>query len=165
MSASLTHARLRELLDYDPRTGLFRWRITDRYVHKRMIAGCLYKTGYRVIRIDRVPYTAGRLVFFYMTGRWPTHQVDHINCNKDDNRWLNLRQATNQQNAANRPRRKIKKYNLPKGVQITPYSRYYASIKIDNWAINLGVFDTAEDAHNAYVTAAKKYFGEFARAK
>jgi hypothetical protein len=164
MAASLTHARLRELLDYDPEMGRFTWRITDRYIHKGMIAGSLYRNGYRVIRVDRVPYTASRLVFFYMTGRWPMAQMDHINCNKDDNRWLNLREATAQQNAANRVRRKTRLSGF-KGVQETPYGRFRAVIKVHDYSIHLGNFDTAEEAHTAYVEAARKHFGEFARAR
>ena len=127
------------------------------------IAGCIDKrNGKHRIGIDGKFYVASRLAFFWITKRWPVKQMDHINGNCSDNRWSNLRQATSHQNNANR--KKLKRV-LFKGIKWQKAnSNYQASIQINYHRIHLGVFDTAEDAHAAYVEAAKRYFGEFARA-
>jgi len=97
-----------------------------------------------------------------MTSNWPPNVVDHTNLNGEDNRWTNLRLATYSQNAANSFARPS---NVPlKGVTLEKRTgRYFARIKINYQNIHLGTFDTAEEAHAAYVAAAQKYFGEFAR--
>ena len=89
-------------LSYNPDTGEF-----TRPTYKRKLAGCLRKDGYIVIRVKNVLYLAHRLAFFYMTGSWPKDQLDHINMNRSDNRWGNLREATNSQNMMNKNSRGV----------------------------------------------------------
>jgi hypothetical protein len=167
MTALLTHARLRELLNYDPETGRFTWRVST---NKRIVvserAGHVDDhNGYRRIGIDGTQYRAGRLAFCLMTGKLPANDVDHINGIRDDDRWINLREANDSQNVANSPLYSGKRVPL-KGVSLKKGTRRYsASLTKDYRKIHLGYFDSAEDAHAAYVVAARKYFGEFARAK
>src|ERR1700740_3455440 len=99
----LTAKRLRELLDYDPATGMFTWLINrqGRGARKGGEAGTINGDGYRQITIDQVIYPCARLAVLWMTGSWPKRLVDHRNLIKSDDRWRNLRQATHSQNGAN----------------------------------------------------------------
>lgn len=88
---SLTHARLLEVLDYDPVSGLFRWRISNsNRAPVGAIAGSRRK-GHLAIRIDGVRHYAHRLAWLYMTGEWPKGQIDHKSRDGADNRWVNGR--------------------------------------------------------------------------
>jgi len=162
MTTSLTHARLRELLDYNPETGVFTWRVhRERYYCAGKIAGTTDKHGRHQIQIDKKIYRAGSLALFWMTGRMAV--ADHINCDPSDDRWSNLRKATPAQNGANKRPHKRKLYSPLKGVTVNWHGRFQAQIGVNGCNIYLGLFDTAEAAHAAYVAAAKKYFGAFAR--
>jgi hypothetical protein len=98
----LTQERLKEVLRYDPNTGIF-VNLQSRGNKKAgSIAGTRDKDGYIVIRIDRLPYRAHRLAFLYMEGYMPV-EVDHDNRVRDDNRWDNLFDASRQENMRNRP--------------------------------------------------------------
>ena len=98
-----------------------------------------------------------------MTGKFPIDQVDHINLDKLDNRWVNLREATNSQNQANihahiTNTSGFKGVSWHRGVQ-----KWRAQIERDGHSCYLGYFDTPEAAAAAYANAAQKHFGEFAR--
>jgi HNH endonuclease len=98
----LTAERLREMLSYNPATGIFtRLIATSGSVHIGDIAGTFNSKGYRQIRVDRHQYLASRLAHLFMTGAFPKDQMDHINRVRSDDRWCNLRAVTCQ-NAANR---------------------------------------------------------------
>ena len=99
----LTAEKLRETLRYDPETGLFFWRCNRQGGAKAgTIAGCFDAGGYvRVTCLGRT-YPAHRLAWLYVTGMWPTNEVDHINGDRSDNRWANLRAAESSQNSMNR---------------------------------------------------------------
>src|SRR5215467_13054369 len=102
MTRSLTHTRLRQVLNYNPKTGVFRWRINKRgHARKGNRAGTITASGYRQIKLDQECFSAGPLAIFWMTGRWPKVIADHINMVRDENRWSNLREATHSQNHAN----------------------------------------------------------------
>ena len=101
----ITHIRLTELLDYDSVTGIWKWKVsTTKSIKIGDTAGCKSQgtKGYVWIRADKKLYRAHRLAWFYMTKEWPSHQIDHINGIRDDNRWSNLRQATHSENQHNR---------------------------------------------------------------
>lgn len=103
----LTLKRLREVLRYEPHSGVFYWRVMRGNMHPGSRAGSSGVGESRItICIDYRHYKAHRLAWFYMVGRWPTAQIDHRNRNKNDNRWRNLRQATHKQNMENRRARK-----------------------------------------------------------
>lgn len=163
MAASLTAKQLHRLLDYDPKTGRFTWRVTGKGKGKRRgaIAGTIMKTGYRSISIDGKRYYAGRLAFLWMTDRWPKKLINRVNGIFDDDRWTNLREATFSQAAATQ--RPWKKKHVPLKGASRDKNRYRASIKVNYRFIHLGNFRRREEAHAAYAAAARKYFGEFAR--
>jgi hypothetical protein len=98
----LNEHRLREVLDYDSKSGLFVWKIklSDRRP-VGSIAGGKTKCGYTAIRIDGSSYLAHRLAWLYIRGVWPVNQIDHCNGNRLDNQIENLREATPSQNSQN----------------------------------------------------------------
>ena len=97
----ITQKELKELLHYDPDTGVFTWKVQRGKVKRGDIAGCKDKEGYPMVTISRRMYFAHRLAWLYVYGEWPS-LVDHINRDKSDNRIKNLRIATNQENCRNR---------------------------------------------------------------
>ncbi|MEJ0093319.1 MAG: HNH endonuclease [Methylocella sp.] len=163
----LTHERLKEVLHYDPETGLWIWR--EKTAPKSHIqvgdeAGDIQSNGYVRIQIDGLRYLAHRLAVFYMTGRWPEHQVDHWDLNKSNNRWSNLREATNGQNMANTSLRRDSSSSFKGVSRHSDDRKWWARIQVRGRRIYLGCFDTREDAHAAYIAAAAEHFGEYARA-
>lgn len=115
------------------------------------------------MRLDGKRYLGHRVAWFYMMGEWPV-EVDHENLIRDDNRWKNLRPADEFLNKRNTPAYKNNKSGL-KGASWHVCSRAWrARIRVAGKEVNLGLFDTPEEANVAYYEAAKKHFGEFARA-
>ncbi len=159
----ITQSSLKEILNYDSRTGTFTWLVSrPNGVKVGDIAGRVGNRGYRKIGIARKTYEAHRLAFLYVNGEWPANIVDHIDGCKDNNAWNNLRNATNAQNQANSRLRAGNRLGM-KGV-CRYYNKFKAQIKADGKTVYLGLFDSPESAHAAYEDAAKKLFGEFARA-
>lgn len=157
-------AQLRQILKYDPATGLFQWRASrGSLAPAGAPAGSKTVHGYWTIRVNKHPYYAHRLAFLYMTGEWPTAQVDHANRDRCDNRWANLRAASHSENVWNRGRLATNKSGF-KGVSWrAKIKRWRAQICVDGKIRELGRFRTAEAAHEAYCVAAQEAFGQFAR--
>ena len=102
----LTAKRLRNILSYAPTTGIFRWKVSaSSRAPVGSIAGAKNGRGYHQIRIGGRPYSASRLAWFYMTGKWPNSEISYLNGKPSDTRWANLREATSSPNR-NRPKRK-----------------------------------------------------------
>lgn len=160
----MTHERLREVLHYDPSTGVFTRLVSRGRAKIGAVAGGINGHGYRRIMIDRKRYHAHRLAWFWMTGEWPAAEIDHWNLNRADNRWGNLRVATRSQNKANTRAYATNTSGL-KGVSWDAQnSKWRAQIVINGKQISLGRRDTREEAAAEYADAAELYFGEFARA-
>ena len=161
----LTRARLHDVLDYDSKTGEFRWRErVSRSVKAGDVAGLVNRDGYRRITIEGRKYPAHRLAWLYMTGKWCPLFIDHRDGNPSNNCWSNLRRATLSQNNANRRVHRNNKCGF-KGVVRNQIGRWVASIYKNGRRYHLGCFATPQDAHAAYVAAARRLFGEFARAE
>jgi len=123
-----------------------------RYSNRKV--GCLSKDGYMVVTVDGRQYPQHRIVWFLVTGSWPINQIDHINGNRADNSVANLRQATGSQNQENR---KCSNKSGFFGVTFNKKaSTWQAQIKKNGKQFYLGVFNTAELAHFAYVSAKRK---------
>jgi len=161
----LTAEFLREILDYNPSTGEFRWKrnLSNRR-SQGQVAGCICsRSGYNLIGIRGRIYKANRLAWLYMHGAWPEQFIDHINGVTSDDRLSNLRQATHQQNLCNR-KKQANNTSGYKGVH-RHQGRWRARIAVKGRHISLGVYSNPEDAHRAYAQAAERYHGDFARAK
>ena len=165
----LTAERLREILHYDPETGIFTYRRSRGPHETGDIVGHISRKsthqggGYRVIAVEGREYGAHRLAWLYVHGEFPKGQIDHRNLIRDDNRITNLRPATRSQNVANRG---IQSNNTSgmKGVSWHKAAkRWVACIQQEGVYRYLGLFDTKEQAHTAYRAAAINSFKEFAR--
>jgi hypothetical protein len=164
----ITLERLREVLEYNPESGVWVWRactgsggVGGWKAKPGKIAGSLDNNGYVVICIDRAIYKAHRLAWLYMTGSWPRSTIDHINLEPADNRWVNLREATYSQNNANRKLVSLNKSGL-KGVSWDKRAgRWRAQSSAGGRSVYLGLYDTKEEASAAYRAWAKETFGEF----
>lgn len=166
--SDLTHARLRELLDYDPSTGYFVW-LTPRGRNHAIVgkrAGTRNPvSGYIQIKVGVRAYSAHRLAWFYVHGSWPANCLDHVNGDRADNRIANLREATQAQNARNAQRKKTNSSGF-KGVHWHAQAqKWRATILVNRRHISLGLFHRKEDAAKAYETAAHKHHGAFSRTR
>lgn len=154
-AAILTATRLRELLHYDPDTGLFTRLKTPKNTTIKVgdVAGFLSKAGYRIIKIDLKAYKAHRLAWLYMTGAFPSEETDHINGIKSDNQFINLREASHSLNAQNyvKPNADNKCGFL--GVTKRASGKFVAQIRLMGEMRNLGQCDTPEEAHEVYLKA------------
>lgn len=160
--ATLTADEVRALLDYDPLTGVFRWRV-DRGSRARsgQPTGCRSCKGAVVIRIMGKLYYAHRLAWLHAHGTWPPNEVDHINGDPTDNRLGNLRLATRMENTRNVKTHKDTASGL-KGAY-RQKKKWSSRIYVAGRDIYLGTFDTAEQAAAAYDRAAAQHHGSFAR--
>lgn len=154
---TLTAERLRELLHYDPLTGEFSWRVSRRGVRPGK-TGNVRPDGYVRIGIDGVNHLAHRLAWLYVTGHWPTIEIDHQDGNRGNNRFSNLRDVdaiTNMQNMRNATRG-----NHSSGLLGVSYHRrdklWRARIYVDGKDRAIGYFKCKEDAHAAYLDAKRR---------
>lgn len=152
----ITHSRLLERLLYDPATGVFIWKEgTYRKSRAGTIAGSIAKSGHRVIFLEGRYYKAHRLAWFYVHGAWPSKFIDHINRDPDDNRISNLRDVSigeNNQNRVNPGKGKVLK--APLGVCWKPkINKWQARISLNGECKYLGVYESMDDAHQAYLAA------------
>lgn len=117
---------------------------------------------YWYIKIDNKAYKRSHLMFLVTHGRWPQHQIDHIDGNSLNDKASNLREATATQNAWNHKRR-AKKSSLPMGVRLMPQSgRFQARIACEKKVMHLGTYATPDEAHKVYLEKRKELFGDFA---
>ena len=156
---------IRQHLSYDPESGELYWKITTKGRQVGERAGAWGTGNYRVVYVLGTSYKAHRIIWKLVTGREPKDEVDHKDCDRQNNRWVNLREATRLQNLHNASKMQTNTSGL-KGVSWnTRDKKWQAHIRANGKQRNLGYFDDPKLAHAAYVAAAKKHFGEFARAK
>ena len=164
MSNHLSYERASEIFDYNADTGLLTWRVrTANRIKVGDVAGCADRTGYLTVWADGKMYKAHRVAFLLMTGDWPTDQIDHINGKRSDNKWANLRAATNAENLRNTKRYSNNKTGFKGVCWHKPTGKWMASIGCNGIKHHLGYFSTAEDASAMYDGAAAILFGEWQR--
>jgi hypothetical protein len=156
----ITLDQLRALLHYDPKTGRFTWRVkTCRKVVPGAIAGYTKPEGYTTIRINKRRYRTSRLAWFYVTGAWPTGDVDHIDGNPRNDAFCNLRDVSTAGNIQNQKRAHAR--NKTGGLlgvsKLKSSKRWRARICTNGVQTVIGWFDTPEEAHQAYLIAKRKH--------
>ncbi len=159
----LNHGRLKSLLAYEPETGISTWLVDKGSVRAGTRAGYIKPDGYRVIRIDGKLYREHRLIFFWMTGRWPDPEVDHRDLDNSNNRWHNLREATRSQNNANRRTHKNNSSGVKGVFWNKRLQKWIAQIKVNGTKIHLLTTDSKDKAEVWYKAFAELAFGEYAR--
>lgn len=145
-----TIERLNSVLRIDPFSGVCHWLVSKGRARAGDRAGRVQKFGYREIMVDGVFIREHHIIYFFVTGDWPT-LVDHINGDKADNRFVNLRLVDAATNSRNRTNWVGEKKLL--GAHKTPYGKWSACITADAERFHLGVFETEQLAHEAYVNA------------
>jgi hypothetical protein len=156
----LNAQRLRELLDYDPGTGVFVWRMKKARASAGDVAGFSTSHGYFAIKVDGHRCYAHRLAWLYVYGEWPVDHVDHINGNGEDNRICNLRDVPRTINAQNMRRAHAdSRHSKLLGVSSSHSLKnpWAAHISINGKLRHLGHYPTQELAHAAYLDAKRAH--------
>lgn len=164
---TLTYAQAVEMLTYAPTTGTLRWRVDrSNRVRAGSIAGSVDAHGYRRVRVNGRNYRATHLIWLLVTGVTPPAIIEHRNRARDDNRWCNLRLATQSQNNANVVAHRRNKLGV-KGVfeanDRQRRKRFVAAICVNGIRKRLGRFSSVAEAKAIYDAEARRLFGEFAR--
>ncbi len=153
-NSTLTAERVREVLDYDPETGVFTRRTrSGPRVWVGDVAGFKRPDGYMQIKIEARAYLSHRLAWLWVTGEWPVYGIDHIDGVKDNNRIANLREADQSLNAQNLKRARVN--NKASGLLgVTQFGeRWQTRVVVKGVIHHLGTYDTAEQAHSVYLGA------------
>jgi hypothetical protein len=159
----LDASRLKDLMVYEPETGIFTRRSAVSNQHVGDPIGCIGKRGYMVANVDGKIRYLHRLAWLYMTGAWPPAKLDHKNRIKTDNRWDNLRLASDNQNSANSGPRKPRSSTGYRGVYKCPVSsKYIAEVRHRGERVLCKRFSTLDAAIEAAKAARDRYHGEFA---
>lgn len=153
-----TRKQLMAVLAYDSETGVFTWAapLSNR-LKVGQVAGSVAAIGYRYICVGTTKYLAHRLAVFFATGRWPRHDVDHLNRDRDDNRLSNLRCASRTQNMLNRAGAQSNSKLGVLGVSPCKGGKFKAQLSVGNKHVHISTHDTAEQAHAAYIEAKRAH--------
>lgn len=152
----LTQSRLKELLSYDPETGLFIRLFTITRHKAGSISGSPQNKGYVQIMIDTRNYLAHRLAWLYVYGEFPKGQIDHINRIKTDNRIVNLRDVDNSINQLNNGVRKHNSSGVTGVMKDTRSNKWVVQLIFDNKRHYLGSYKTIDEAKLARETKEKE---------
>ena len=145
---------LKKYLKFNSETGLFTWIYLNKIRKNNNLAGTIIKQGYIRITLNKKAYFAHRLAWLYIHGEFPKGQIDHINGIRNDNRIDNLRIVTARQNNQNQ---KIHREGHLVGTSYDKTrNKWIAKIEINNKNINLGRFETQQEAHEAYLNKLKE---------
>lgn len=157
----MTPDRLHQLFEY--RDGNLFWKV-DRFPRKTagQKAGSVAKHGYVHVCIDRKVYLAHRLIWLMQTGKQPDH-IDHINGNRSDNRFENLRSCSQADNNKNQGLM-CSNTSGSKGVSwYSPYKKWRVCVRSNGKQKNLGYFEDFELAELVAIEGREKFHGNFAR--
>jgi hypothetical protein len=159
--SDLTVDYVRSQVSYDPRTGEFTWLVNRKHMKAGMRAGCarIVRGGkpYRIIGVGGRKHLEHRLAFFTMTGEWPSFEVDHIDGNGCNNQWTNLRDVDGTTNRRNQRRMSKNKSGYTGVCWHTRNLKWEVKIGVNGDFINLGYFESLEDAIAARKNANQKY--------
>lgn len=154
----ISHQELVDLVTYESETGLMRWKKRISRKGKVCVVIGSRKAGRNRLqaKIHGTVYSLHRLVWFYVHGEWPSEEIDHINGNAADNRIENLRVVSRRVNQENLRIAKRNSSTRLLGVSPARGGKFRAAIRAKGVFHHLGHFDTAEEAHNAYLEAKRR---------
>lgn len=161
---SISHSELLSLLHYDPETGY--WSRRTQVINGKPpgeIFEPTHNAGYVHIFIGGKKRLAHRLAVFYMTGLWPIGRIDHRDTVRSNNKWENIRPATQSQNLANQRKRKDNTSGY-KGISWSR-TKWRVRLSVNNKQLELGYCRDLAEACRIYIEAAQQHYGEFARAR
>lgn len=148
----VTVDRLRELLTYQPETGILVWRVKYGNVDAGSVAGTLSSTGYLTVGIDGEKFRVHRVAWALWTGKWPVQTIDHMDGNRANNRAENLRcvsQSVNMQNIRKPTSRNTSGYL---GVYWSERrGGWMAALSVDKKKKRWGPYSTSDRAHEKYL--------------
>lgn len=154
----ITQEYLHQILDYDPLTGKFVWKVARaRNTPANTPAGTVGTRGWVRLKIKGKGYSGHRLAWLYVYGEWPAQELDHIDRNRSNNAIANLRLSNRSQQMLNGDLRSDNTTGVI-GVSPAPYNKFKANIAINKKFIHLGTFATIEEAAKAR-KAAEEAFG------
>lgn len=175
-ATNITIECLRQLLSYCPDTGILTWKVRSQDLFgggknltwwnnkfSGKTAGHFDKNGYVVISIFDRPYLGHRIAWAMYHGSWPEQYIDHVDGNPRNNKISNLREANFSENSRNYKKPKSNTCGFKGASFDASRNKWQARIRVNYKLIHLGRFDTAKEAHDAYMGAAEKYHGAFAR--
>jgi len=154
----LTQEKLKELLHYDPETGIFTWKKSGRGKNKNLVAGTVNSLGYVQITINYKIYLAHRLAYLFINGFFPDKLIDHKDGVRKNNKWINLRDSNHSENGQN----KIKAMSSNKSTGILGvsfdkrYNHFMTQLEINGKVSHRSYHKTAEEAHEAYINAKRQ---------
>lgn len=159
---TISQEELKRFLDYNPDTGIFTWIVNRTNGVKAGDVAGTPQNGYLTFYLNNTQWKAHRLAFLFMEGRMPHEYIDHINGIKSDNRWCNLREATNAENQRNRSGTGSN-CNLKNVTYIKKRDKYQVSLKVNNKDKFIGYFQDIELADLVAIEAREKFHGPFAK--
>lgn len=154
----ITQKELKELLRYNPDTGVFTW--INNMNQKAMsgdVAGHIESNGYSRVMVNQKRYMTHRLAWFYMTGKWPKNEIDHIDHNPSNNAFFNLREATPSANKRNKSKSKNNTSGVTGVYWAKLQSKWFAQIKLNNKSTCFGYFTDKFEAICARKSAENKH--------
>lgn len=149
----ITQDLVKSVLNYCPETGILTWRKSPRPGWVGKPAGMLTKYGYVRVQLGKRKYMAHRLIWLYVYGYEPPHEIDHVNGDRADNRLCNLREATRAENMQNKRRYRNNTSGLVGATWSQVRRKWAANIQTEGRQVNLGFYDTPEEARAAYLSA------------
>lgn len=154
----LQHEQARARFAYQPETGIFTRKQDARHLRAGSVVTGTLSHGYVRIWIDGKQVSAHRLAWLWMTGHWPTQDIDHVDGNRSNNAWWNLRQVDRSTNLENirAPKSNNRSTGLLGAYRSPSPGRFVSRIKVRGVNRNLGSFATAIEAHEAYIAAKRE---------
>jgi hypothetical protein len=145
-------AEIRQTFDYDSATGLLTWKVSRGRVSKGSEAGTLGQHGYVTLQVNGKRLRAHRAIWAHVYGVWPSLEIDHKDGNRANNRIENLREATSAENKQNlRGARSHSATGLLGVFKFRDGGKFMAQIVKNGKGKHIGVFDSKEEAHAAYL--------------
>lgn len=155
--SQLTQEQVREIFDYDAENGVLIRKFRNGCPYNKPTGHKPASHGYGQVQIDGKMYLTHRVIWLWHTGSWPEHEIDHIDRDPMNNRIENLRSITRSENMQNTGLHRDNSSGYP-GVSFHKRTgKYEARIMVNNKQINLGLFNTTEEAYLAYQLAKIEY--------